>query len=190
MSSMSGGPRMDSLKGRWGAEWREICRAIAGTYHEIQGRLSGFEVPNSCPLLQRPWREYAPRHQQGRLLVVNTRHRGDCAGCRFLRCVQGQGQRPEAITMPIPIPFTSKSDVSGTGHFPANSAKISPDGVCERHLDRAIFKSYAHRISEFLFGAACEIHTFDPVGAKALRATFGKLPAETGPVDAAASNRR
>jgi hypothetical protein len=57
-------------------------------------------------------------------------------------------------------------------------------------FNRAIFKSDAHRISEFLFGAACEIHAFDPVGAKALRRAFGKLPAETGAIYAAASNHR
>ena len=78
--------------------------------------------------------------------------------------------------MAVSIPFTGKPDVSGTGDFPAYSPKISSDSVGEGNLNRAIFKSDAHRISEFFFGALCEIDAFDAVCAKALRCAFGKLP--------------
>ena len=92
--------------------------------------------------------------------------------------------------MSVSVPFPGKADMSRAGYFTTHSAEISPDGICERHLDRAVFKTDTHRISQFFFGAASEIDALDFVSAKALCGAFGKLPAETGAIYAAASNRR
>jgi hypothetical protein len=50
--------------------------------------------------------------------------------------------------MPVSVPFTGKPRVSGAGHFLADAAEISPDGVRERDLDRPFFKSHPDRVGQ------------------------------------------
>ena len=91
--------------------------------------------------------------------------------------------------MSVSVPFPGKADMSGTGDFPAHAAEISPNGICERDLDGAIFKTDTHRVGQHFFIRLREVDALNFVWAKFRCGAFGELSAQPGLIDAAASNR-
>jgi len=80
--------------------------------------------------------------------------------------------------MAVSVAFPGKPDVCGAGDFLTYSPKIGSHGIGEGNFNRAVFKSHAHGVREFLFSAAGEIHAFDLVSTETLRCSFGKLSAQ------------